>query len=93
MEIDLTLIESLLADHAVQTNIDLTGIWESISMLKETVEISNTQLIEFLTTSLEPLVQQNELLLRLYTGQLFVIGVSGAILVLFLLYKFVRSFY
>ena len=39
------------------------------------------------------LAQNTELLLRIYTAQLFVIGVVGALLVVFLLYKFLRKFY
>lgn len=39
------------------------------------------------------LAQNTELLLRIYTCQLFAIGVVGALLVVFLLYKFLRKFY
>jgi len=39
------------------------------------------------------LAEQNELLGGIYANSLFVIGVSGALLVLFLLYKFIRLFY
>lgn len=35
----------------------------------------------------------NELLLRMYTTQLFVIGVLGAVFVCFILYKFLRKFF
>lgn len=46
------------------------------------------------TSSLETLVaQNNELLLHIYSAQLFVIGVCGASLVIFLLYKFLRKFF
>lgn len=45
-------------------------------------------------STLETLVaQNNELLLRVYTCQLFVIGVAGASIVIFLLYKFLRKFF
>lgn len=45
-------------------------------------------------STLEPLVvQNNELLLRIYIVQLFVLGVAGAGLVIFLLYKFLRKFF
>lgn len=45
-------------------------------------------------STLEALVaQNNELLLRVHTAQLFIIGVSGALLVIFLLYKFLRKFF
>lgn len=39
------------------------------------------------------LVQNNELLLHIYTALLFLIGVSGAVFVVFLLYKFLRKFF
>ena len=46
------------------------------------------------TSAIETLlVQNNDLLARLYVGQLFVIGVTGACLVVFLLYKFLRKFF
>lgn len=42
----------------------------------------------------ETLLAQNvDLLLHIYTAQLFVIGITGACLVIFLLYKFLRKFY
>lgn len=45
-------------------------------------------------TTLETLVaQNNELLMHIYTAQLIVIGVAGASLVIFLLYKFIRKFF
>lgn len=45
-------------------------------------------------STLESLVaQNNELLLRIYTVLLFAVGVCGALLVLFLLYKFLRKFF
>lgn len=39
------------------------------------------------------LVETNELLTRIYAAQLFLIGVGGALLVLFLLYRFLRKFF
>lgn len=38
-------------------------------------------------------VQNNELLLRIYVTLLVVIGVGGAVFVLFMLYKFLRKFF
>lgn len=49
------------------------------------------------TLSLEALetlmAQNNELLTRIYINQLFVIGVVGALFVLFVLYNFIKKFY
>lgn len=39
------------------------------------------------------LVQNNELLCSIYALLLFQVGVAGALLVLFLLYKFLRKFF
>lgn len=39
------------------------------------------------------MVQNNELLLRVYTTQLFAIGVLGAVGVCYLLYKCLRKFF
>lgn len=45
-------------------------------------------------STLESLVvQNNELLQRIYIAHLFVIGVAGALLVLFLLYHFLLKFF
>lgn len=45
-------------------------------------------------TTLESLVAtNNELLLHIYTSQLFCVSVVGVGLVLFLLYKFLRKFF
>ena len=41
----------------------------------------------------ELLVTTNNLLMHIYAAQLFIIGVSGAGLVCFLLYKFLRKFF
>ena len=46
------------------------------------------------TAALESLiVQNNDLLLHIYTLQLFCIGVVGAALVCYLLYTFLRKFF
>lgn len=46
------------------------------------------------TTTIETLlVQNNELLCSIYAVLLFQVGVTGALLVLFLLYKFLRKFF
>lgn len=46
------------------------------------------------TTTIELLLaENNDLLAHVYATQLFVIGVVGASLVLFLLYKFLRKFF
>lgn len=44
-------------------------------------------------STIDLLATNNELLLRIYTTQLFVVGVLGAVFVLFLLYKFLRKFF
>lgn len=41
----------------------------------------------------ELITQQNELVAGLYTNSLYFIGVSGALLVLFLLYYLIKKFY
>lgn len=61
--------------------------------MNETPVVSLEQ-VETLLSNIEILTAQNsELLLRIYTCQLFAIGVIGAIGVLFLLYKFLKGFY
>lgn len=46
------------------------------------------------STAIETLlVQNNDLLCRIYVVLLFWVGVSGAVFVLFLLYKFLRKFF
>lgn len=46
------------------------------------------------TSALETLLaQNNELLCSIYAVLLFMVGVGGACLVLFLLYKFLRKFF
>lgn len=58
-------------------------------MSETAVAVSEVSLV-----NLENLVAQNgTLLAQIYTAQLFVIGVVGAGVVLFLLYKFLRKFY
>lgn len=52
--------------------------------------MQNGTLLEQTTTKL---AENGELLLRIYTCQLFAIGVIGAVGVLFLLYKFLKAFY
>lgn len=39
------------------------------------------------------MVQNNELLAQIYVAQLYVIGVCGGAVVLYLLYKFLRLFF
>lgn len=39
------------------------------------------------------LTQNNDLLLHIYSAQLFCIGVGGAGVVIFLLYKFIKQFF
>ena len=52
--------------------------------------MQNGTMLEGISNSL---AENSELLLRIYTCQLFAIGVLGAIGVLFLLYKFLKAFY
>lgn len=60
-------------------------------------QLANEVMTVVETIDIEPLIEQmvmsNELLARVYSAQLFVIGVVGAVGVLFLLYRFIKSFY
>ena len=49
-------------------------------------------MVETTSQVIELLEQQNTLLSGIYTNQLFVIGCSGGLLVLFLLFKFIKKF-
>lgn len=46
-----------------------------------------------ISTLEQMLAQNNELLCSIYAVLLFLVGVGGALLVLFLLYKFLRKFF
>lgn len=66
---------------------------ETATVSLEQVEfllMQNGSMLETLSTQL---AENSELLLRIYTCQLFAIGVVGAVGVLFLLYKFLKAFY
>lgn len=71
------------------TVVDLSTIENFIS--------SNGRLLSAINTSIADtnnlLAQNNQLLAQLYASVLFIIGVSGASLVVFLLYKFLRKFF
>lgn len=60
-------------------------------------QLANEVMTVVETIDIEPLIEQmvmsNELLARVYSAQLFVIGVVGAVGVLFLLYRFIKTFY
>lgn len=70
-------------------NIDLSVVERLISNNGNLLSAVNSSIAE--TNSL--LAQNNELLAHVYASLLFVIGVSGASLVVFLLYKFLRKFF
>lgn len=55
--------------------------------MEEIAPVVSLETVEYL------LAENTELLLHIYTAQLFVIGVGGACFVVFLLYKFLRKFY
>lgn len=72
------------------------GIVVGISDCKRRFNISRgaTYYIIMDTTTIESLLAMNvELLKHIYAIQLWTIGVCGACLVLFLLYKFLRKFF
>lgn len=52
-----------------------------------------TQLENLVAQNGEKLHETSDLLLHIYTAQLFVIGVVGACFVVFLLYRFLRKLY
>lgn len=66
---------------------------ETATVSLEQVEFLLMQNGTMLETISTKLAENSELLLRIYTCQLFAIGVIGAIGVLFLLYKFLKAFY
>lgn len=59
----------------------------------EQVEFLLMQNGSMLETISNQLAENSELLLHIYVCQLFVLGVVGAIFVLFLLYKLIKAFY
>lgn len=62
--------------------------------MEEIISQSETVIQSVDISALETLLaQNNNLLLHVYAYQLFLVGVVGAVAVVFLLYKFIKQFY
>ena len=65
-----------------------------LTLIESLLSENNNLLNSINLSNLEALIAENNYLLRqLNTSALFVIGVAGASIVLFLLYKFLRKFF
>lgn len=65
-----------------------------LTLIESLLKTNNTLLSSIDLSNIETsLAQNNYLLQQLNTSLLFIIGVTGASMVLFLLYKFLRKFF
>lgn len=65
-----------------------------LTLIESLLTRNNTLLGSINWSNLETMLAENNMLLRqLNTSILFIIGVAGASIVLFLLYKFLRKFF